>query len=99
MNVNEHPIDELIVLVNHIGSILNSEGITAKVDFDHRDGLIIIKYQIAEDASETVCVINHNNKTVTGIDASKLWMPDYSKEQKVNRMIINLLIGKGYHLA
>jgi len=89
----------LIKLVNCIGTILQEEGINAKIDFDHRDGMVIIKYRVENEPTETVCVIDDNTKAFKGFDASQLWMPDYNKAQKVNRKIITLLEKSGYCMA
>lgn len=88
----------LTELVNGIGSILQIEGINAKVDFDHRDGIVIVKYQISDEYKETVCIIDHNYKVVKGIDTTDLWMPDYSKLLKVTRKLSNLFKKKGYRI-
>lgn len=89
-------LNKLFELVNNISKILRDNGIAAKIDFDHRDGLIIVKYQAQMGSGETTCIIDNKNKLVSGIDVSKLWMPDYSAAQKVDRKILAFLEAKGY---
>ncbi len=89
---------DLIDLVKNIGRIYDEEGISVNIDFDHNDGIIMIKYQ--NDNSEKVtCIINTNYKTISGIDTTKFWLPDYSKTQKANKKMIQLLERKGYSLS
>ncbi len=92
----EDSFNLLSKLVDRISLMLQEEGITANVDFDHRDGIVIIKYQIPEEKLETTCIIYHKSKMVIGVDISKLWMPDYNKSQRVVRKLSTLLEGQGY---
>lgn len=92
-------IADLIGIVDCIGNILRENAIVAKVDFDHRDKIIIIKYKAQMELDEITCVINCNNKLVSGIDESKSWMPNYSKSQIVNKEILNFLKRNGFTVA
>ncbi len=91
-------IEALLELVNQIAKAMRDEGVIVKIDFDHRDGLVIFKYGEQAGLNETMCVINNNNMTVTGLDSSKLWLPDYSKLQSVNRKIVGIVQSKGYRV-
>ncbi len=91
-------LTELIDLVKNIGKIYDDEGITINIDFDHNDGIIMVKYQ-NENSEKITCIINTNYKTISGIDTTKFWLPDYSKSQKVNKKMIQLLERKGYSLS
>ncbi len=89
---------DLIDLVKNIGRIYDEEGISVNIDFDHNDGIIMIKYQ--DDNSKNVtCIINTDYKTISGIDTTKFWLPDYSKTQKANKKMIQLLKNTGYSLS
>lgn len=88
-------LPELVDIVRNIGRICNEEGIRVDIDFDPNDGIILIKHENT-NSIETTCVINSNNKTVSGIDTSKFWLPDYSKTQKANKKILQFLQTKGY---
>lgn len=91
-NCEDNSLDKLIEMVNSISRILEDHGIAAKIDFDHRDKIVIIKYMDQMGINGTTCVIiNGNNKSVNGIDESKLWLPDYNKLQAVNRKILDYL--------
>ena len=91
-------LTESIDLVKNIGKIYDDEGITINIDFDHNDGIIMVKYQ-NENSEKITCIINTNYKTISGIDTTKFWLPDYSKTQKANKKMIQLLEGKGYSLS
>ena len=65
------------------------------IDFDPNDGIILIKYPDTNSEQKT-CIINSNNKTVSGIDTTKFWLPDYLKEQKANKKLLRFLETKGY---
>ena len=88
-------LTELINLVKNIGKIYDEEGIRVNIDFDPNDGIIMVKYQKGYSEKIT-CIINTNYKTVSGIDTTKFWLPDYSKTQKANKKMIQLLEKKGY---
>ncbi len=91
-------LTELIDLVKNIGKIYDDEGITINIDFDHNDGIIMVKCQ-NENSEKITCTINTNYKTLSGIDTTKFWLPDYSKTQKANKKMIQLLERKGYSLS
>ncbi len=91
-------LTELIDLVKNIGRIYDEEEITINIDFDPNDGIIMVKYQ-NENSEKITCIINTNYKTISGIDTTKFWLPDYSKSQKANKNMIQLLEIKGYSLA
>ncbi len=91
-------LTQLIDLVKNIGKIYDDEGITINIDFDHNDGIIMVKYQ-DENSEKITCIINTNYKTISGIDTTKFWLPDYSKTQKANKKMIQLLERKGYSLS
>ncbi len=94
----DNTLVELIELVENIGKIYDEEDIRVTIDFDPNDGIILIKNQSA-NIEKTTCIINSNNKTVSGIDTSKFWLPDYSKTQKVNKRMIQFLEANGYSLS
>jgi microsomal dipeptidase-like Zn-dependent dipeptidase len=89
---------DLIDLVKNIGKIYDEEGISINIDFDYNDGIIMIKYP-NDNSKKVTCIINTNNKTISGIDTTKFWLPDYSKTQKANKKMIQLLERKGYSLS
>ncbi len=91
-------LTELIDLVKNIGKIYDEEGITINIDFDHNDGIIMVKYQ-NENSEKITCIINTSYKTISGIDTTKFWLPDYSKFQKANKKMIQLLERKSYSLS
>jgi hypothetical protein len=91
-------LTELIDLVKNIGRIYDDEGITINIDFDHNDGIIMVKYQ-NENSEKITCIINTNYKTISGFDTTRFWLPDYSKSQKANKKMIQLLERKGYSLS
>lgn len=95
---NDNSLIELIHLVKNIGKIYDEEGIMVNIDFDHNDGIIMVKYQ-NENSDKMVCIINTNCKTITGIDTTKFWLPDYSKAQKANKKMLRLLERKGYSIS
>ncbi len=91
-------LTELIDLVKNIARIYDEEGIRVNIDFDPNDGIIMVKYQNGNSENIT-CIINTNYKTISGIDTTKFWLPDYSKSQKPNKKMIQLLERKGYSLS
>ncbi len=93
----EDTLVELIDLVKNIGKICDEEGVKANIDFDPNDGIILIKYQ-NENSGETTCMINSNNKTISGIDTTNFWLPDYFKTQKLNKKMLNFLEKMGYRI-
>ncbi|MCP5007401.1 MAG: hypothetical protein GY941_26215 [Planctomycetes bacterium] len=95
--MQKNTLENLINLVKDIGKIFNEENIRVNIDFDPNDGVILVKYQ-GEKPEKVNFIINTNNGTVSGIDTSRFWLPDYSKTQKVNKRIIHLLKRKGFNL-
>ena len=89
-------VNEQLVLVNHISQILWEHRIVAKIDFDHRDGIIIIKYKSNIEQKEITYIIDSNNMVVSGVDNSRMWMPDYSESQKIDRKVLQFLELKGF---
>ncbi len=87
-----------IDLVKNIGRIYDEEGISVNIDFDHNDGIIMVKYQ-NENSEKITCIINTNYKTISGIDTTKFWLPDYSKTQKANKKMLQLLERKGFSVS
>ncbi|MCF6148049.1 MAG: hypothetical protein E3K37_05265 [Candidatus Kuenenia sp.] len=93
--LNDARLDELVDIVKKIGKIYDDEGMNIEIDFDPNDGIILIKYLNTASVSKTY-IINSGNKTISGIDTTKLWLPDYSKEQKAGKKLIHFLQSKGY---
>ena len=94
----DEKLNELIDIVKNIGKIYDDAGIRVEIDFDFNDGMILIKHQDA-DAEQKTCIINSNNKTVSGIDTTKFWLPDYSREQTANKKLLQFLQTNGYSLS
>ncbi len=88
-------LNEMVDMVKNIARLYDEEGLRVDIDFDPNDGIIIIKNSNA-NSGENTCIINSNNKTVSGIDTTKFWMPDYSKTQKADKKAIRYLQTKGY---
>jgi len=86
---------ELIEIVKNLGRIYDEENIRVSIDFDPNDGMTIVKFQDS-NTKENTLFINSNNKTISGIDTTKFWLPDYSNTQKANKRILRFLEGKGY---
>jgi len=86
---------ELIEIVKNLGRIYDEENIRVNIDFDPNDGMTIVKFQDS-NTKENTLFINSNNKTISGIDTTKFWLPDYSNTQKANKRILRFLEGKGY---
>ena len=91
-------LDELIEIVKNLGRIYDEENIKVNIDFDPNDGMTIVKFQDI-NANKNTIFINSNNKTISGIDATKFWLPDYSNTQKANKRVLRFLEGKGYVLS
>ncbi len=87
-----------IDLVKNIGMIYVEVGISVNIDFDHNDGIIMVKYQ-NENSEKVICIINTNYKTISGIDTTKFWLPDYYKTQKANKKMIQLLERKVFSVS
>ena len=88
-------LGELIEIVKNLGKIYDEENIRVNIDFDPNDGMTIVKFQDT-NTDENTLFINSNNKTISGIDATKFWLPDYSNTQKANKRVLRFLEGKGY---
>jgi hypothetical protein len=91
-------LDELIKIVKNLGRIYDEENLRVNIDFDPNDGMTIVKFQDINTNKNTI-YINSNNKTISGIDATKFWLPDYSNIQKANKRVLRFLEGKGYVLT
>ena len=89
---------DLIDIVKHLGEIYREENLRVDIDFDPNDGMTIIKYEDTNTGKKTI-FINSNNKTISGIDTSKFWLPDYSNIQRANKKVIRLLEDRGYTVS
>jgi len=94
MQKNE-TLAELIEIVKNLGKIYDEEDLRVSIDFDPNDGMTIVKFQDI-NTNENTIFINSNNKTISGIDTTKFWLPDYSNTQKANKRILRFLESKGY---
>ncbi|MDR4498137.1 MAG: hypothetical protein MRK02_09495 [Candidatus Scalindua sp.] len=88
-------LEDLIRLVKNIGRIYGEENIRVNIDFDPNDDIILVKSQGGKP-EKIHFIINSHHKTVSGIDTSKFWLPDYSKSQRINKRIMALLEKEGY---
>ena len=88
-------LDDLIDIVKKLGEIYREENLRVDIDFDPNDGMTMVKYEDTNSVRKTI-YINSNNKTISGIDTSKFWLPDYSNIQKANKKVIRLLEDRGY---
>jgi HKD family nuclease len=86
---------DLIDIVKNLGEIYREENLRVDIDFDPNDGMTMVKYEDTNTVKKTI-FINSNNKTISGIDTSKFWLPDYSNIQKANKKVIRLLEDRGY---
>ena len=86
---------DLIDIVKKLGEIYREENLRVDIDFDPNDGMTMVKYEDTNSVRKTI-YINSNNKTISGIDTSKFWLPDYSNIQKANKKVIRLLEDRGY---
>ena len=84
-------LNDLIDIVKSLGEIYRDENLRVDIDFDPNDGMTMVKY---EDTN--TIFINSNNKTISGIDTTKFWLPDYSNIQKANKKVVRLLEDRGY---
>ncbi|MHC4267307.1 MAG: hypothetical protein ACYSTS_02465 [Planctomycetota bacterium] len=91
-------LEESIVIVKTLGSIYKEESLRVDIDFDPNDGMTIVKYEDTNTVKKTI-FINSNNKTISGIDTKKFWLPDYSNIQKANKKVIRFLEDKGYTVS
>ncbi len=97
MQKNESLAD-LIDIVKILGEIYRGENLRVDIDFDPNDGMTIVKYEDTDSVKKTI-FINSNNKTISGIDTKKFWLPDYSNIQKANKKVVRFLEGKGYAVS
>ncbi len=88
-------LNDLIDIVKSLGEIYREENLRVEIDFDPNDGMTMVKYEDANTVKKTI-FINSNNKSISGIDTTKFWLPDYSNIQKANKRVIRLLEGRGY---
>lgn len=91
-------LEELIGIVRTLGTIYKDESLRVDIDFDPNDGMTIVKYEDTDSVKRTI-FINSNNKTISGIDTTKFWLPDYSNIQKANKKVIRFLQDKGYTVS
>ena len=89
---------DLIDIVKNLGEIYRDENLRVDIDFDPNDGMTMVKYEDTNTVKRTI-FINSNNKTISGIDTTKFWLPDYSNIQKANKKVIRLLEDKGYIIS
>ncbi len=95
---NNDSLAGLIDIVKNLGEIYRAENLRVDIDFDPNDGMTIIKYEDMNTVKKTI-FINSNNKTISGIDTKRFWLPDYSNIQKANKKVIRLLEDKGYTVS
>ncbi|MBT3877857.1 MAG: hypothetical protein HON76_06930 [Candidatus Scalindua sp.] len=91
-------LDNLIDIVKNLGEIYREENLRVDIDFDPNDGMTMVKYEDTNSTRKTI-YINSNNKTISGIDTTKFWLPDYSNIQKANKKVVRLLEDRGYIVA
>ena len=94
----DESLDDLIDMVKRLGEIYRDENLRVDIDFDPNDGITMVKYDDANNVKKTI-YINSNNKTISGIDTTKFWLPDYSNIQKANKKVVRLLEERGYVLS
>ncbi len=88
-------LNDLIDIVKSLGEIYRDENLRVDIDFDPNDGMTMVKYEDANTVKKTI-FINSINKSISGIDTTKFWLPDYSNIQKANKRVIRLLEDRGY---
>lgn len=91
-------LTDLIDIVKNLGEIYREENLRVDIDFDPNDGMTMVKYEDTNTVKKTI-FINSNNKTISGIDTTKFWLPDYSNIQKANKRVIRFLEDKGYNVS
>ena len=91
-------LNDLIDMVKNLGEIYREENLRVDIDFDPNDGMTMVKYEDSNRIKKTI-YINSNNKTISGIDTTKFWLPDYSNIQKANKKVVRLLEDRGYALS
>ena len=89
---------DLIDIVKRLGEIYREENLRVDIDFDPNDGMTMVKYEDTNSVKKTI-FINSNNKTISGIDTTKFWLPDYSSIQRANKKVIRLLEERGYTVS
>jgi hypothetical protein len=94
----DESLDDLIDMVKRLGEIYRDENLRVDIDFDPNDGMTMVKYDDTNNVKKTI-YINSNNKTISGIDTTKFWLPDYSNIQKANKKVVRLLEERGYVLS
>ncbi len=92
---NEESLNDLIDIVKSLGEIYREENLRVDIDFDPNDGMTMVKYDDTNNVKKTI-FINSNNKSISGIDTTKFWLPDYSNIQKANKRVVRLLEDRGY---
>ncbi len=94
----DESLNDLIDIVKRLGEIYRDENLRVDIDFDPNDGMTMVKYDDTNNVKKTI-YINSNNKTISGIDTTKFWLPDYSNIQKANKKVVRLLEDRGYILS
>ena len=94
----DESLDDLIDMVKRLGEIYRDENLRVDIDFDPNDGMTMVKYDDTNNVKKTI-YINSNNKTISGIDTTKFWLPDYSNIQKANKKVVRVLEDRGYVLS
>ncbi len=94
----DESLNDLIDMVKKLGEIYRDENLRVDIDFDPNDGMTMVKYDDTNNVKKTI-YINSNNKTISGIDTTKFWLPDYSNIQKANKKVVRLLEDRGYILS
>ena len=89
---------DLIDIVKNLGEIYREENLRVDIDFDPNDGMTMVKYDDTNTVKKTI-FINSNNKTISGVDTKKFWLPDYSNIQKANKKAVRFLENKGYAVS
>jgi len=95
---NNDSLTDLIDIVKRLGEIYREENLRVDIDFDPNDGMTVVKYEDTNTVKKSI-FINSNNKTISGIDTTKFWLPDYSNIQKANKKVVRFLEGKGYNVS
>jgi hypothetical protein len=91
-------LEESIIIVKTLGSIYKEENLRVDIDFDPNDGMTIVKYEDTDSVKKTI-FINSNNKTISGVDTKRFWLPDYSNIQRANKKVVRFLEDKGYSVS
>ena len=94
----DESLNDLIDMVKSLGKIYREENLRVDIDFDPNDGMTMVKYEDTNSVEKTI-YINSNNNTISGIDTTKFWLPDYSNIQKANKKVVRLLESRGYILS